>query len=233
MLYVCNEANHEIWVLRARDLEARTRPLAWATSAFLHAGGGRRASLCEQLGQPKRQHYRYRRPNAACGTLTVGIRPNDMALAPDGRLFVACAGDNTVHVITTAKAGESRARTPVRSAACGRARARSSAPRSIRNPPKAPRPCGGGGLAGWQNALRRQRRPEQRDGGRYFRLAAWRTRPGTRKDLAGQWFHPGGLVSDGGGRFARQPVPAGRQWQGPGFARRAGRREHASAEEGL
>src|SRR5262249_39583334 len=35
--------------------------------------------------------------------IAVGIRPNDMALAPDGRLFVACAGDNTVHVIATAR----------------------------------------------------------------------------------------------------------------------------------
>ena len=34
-------------------------------------------------------------------TIRVGVRPNDMALAPDGRLFVACAGDNTVHVIQT------------------------------------------------------------------------------------------------------------------------------------
>ncbi len=34
-------------------------------------------------------------------TVRVGVRPNDMALAPDGRLFVACAGDNTVHVIQT------------------------------------------------------------------------------------------------------------------------------------
>src|SRR5262249_848832 len=33
--------------------------------------------------------------------ITVGLRPNDMALAPDGRLFVACAGDNTVHVLQT------------------------------------------------------------------------------------------------------------------------------------
>ena len=33
--------------------------------------------------------------------ITVGLRPNDLALAPDGRLFVACAGDNTVHVIAT------------------------------------------------------------------------------------------------------------------------------------
>jgi YVTN family beta-propeller protein len=34
-------------------------------------------------------------------TIRVGVRPNDMALAPDGRLFVACAGDNTVHVVQT------------------------------------------------------------------------------------------------------------------------------------
>ena len=33
--------------------------------------------------------------------ITVGLRPNDMTVAPDGRLFVACAGDNTVHVIPT------------------------------------------------------------------------------------------------------------------------------------
>ena len=33
--------------------------------------------------------------------LTVGIRPNDMCLAQDGRLFVACSGDNSVHVIQT------------------------------------------------------------------------------------------------------------------------------------
>lgn len=33
----------------------------------------------------------------------VGVRPNDMALAPDGRLFVTCAGDNTVHIIQTRK----------------------------------------------------------------------------------------------------------------------------------
>src|SRR5205807_960528 len=31
--------------------------------------------------------------------IEVGVRPNDMALAPDGRIFVACSGDNTVHVL--------------------------------------------------------------------------------------------------------------------------------------
>lgn len=39
--------------------------------------------------------------NAHVRDIRVGVRPNDMALAPDGRLFVACAGDNTVHVIQT------------------------------------------------------------------------------------------------------------------------------------
>ena len=34
-------------------------------------------------------------------TVAVGVRPNDMAVGPDGRLFVACGGDNTVHVIQT------------------------------------------------------------------------------------------------------------------------------------
>src|SRR5262249_40046211 len=33
--------------------------------------------------------------------ITVGLRPNDLTMAPDGRLFVACSGDNTVHVIQT------------------------------------------------------------------------------------------------------------------------------------
>lgn len=33
--------------------------------------------------------------------IPVGVRPNDMAVAPDGRLFVSCAGDNSVHVIQT------------------------------------------------------------------------------------------------------------------------------------
>jgi YVTN family beta-propeller protein len=33
--------------------------------------------------------------------IRVGVRPNAMALAPDGRLFVTCAGDNSVHIIQT------------------------------------------------------------------------------------------------------------------------------------
>ncbi|HXQ17271.1 MAG TPA: hypothetical protein VN814_21855, partial [Caulobacteraceae bacterium] len=39
--------------------------------------------------------------NTVAGTLRVGANPNDMALSPDGRLFVACSNDNTVWVIDT------------------------------------------------------------------------------------------------------------------------------------
>src|SRR5262249_39327268 len=51
--------------------------------------GGRSVTL---LNAPEQKRLR---------EIAVGVRPNDMALAPDGRLFVACAGDNTVHVIDT------------------------------------------------------------------------------------------------------------------------------------
>jgi YVTN family beta-propeller protein len=39
--------------------------------------------------------------NRVVGTIDVGANPNDMKLSNDGRLFVACSNDNTVHVIDT------------------------------------------------------------------------------------------------------------------------------------
>jgi YVTN family beta-propeller protein len=39
--------------------------------------------------------------NKVIRTLHVGMNPNDMKLASDGRLFVACSNDNTIHVIDT------------------------------------------------------------------------------------------------------------------------------------
>ncbi len=41
--------------------------------------------------------------NRVTGTIAVGANPNDMKLSPDGRLFVACSNDNTIHVIDTKK----------------------------------------------------------------------------------------------------------------------------------
>jgi YVTN family beta-propeller protein len=39
--------------------------------------------------------------NKVIRTLHVGMNPNDMKLSSDGRLFVACSNDNTIHVIDT------------------------------------------------------------------------------------------------------------------------------------
>jgi YVTN family beta-propeller protein len=99
-VYVCNEGNHEIWVLNAETLVREAtigvgqHPHSCTFDAdskhlYVSNWGSRTVSV---IDTEKRVRVR---------DVTVGIRPNDMALAPDGRLFVACAGDNTVHVITT------------------------------------------------------------------------------------------------------------------------------------
>jgi len=99
-VYVCNEANHEIWVLNAKTLlreasitvgEHPHSCLFGTDNRYLYVSnwGGRSVSVVDtQTGRRVRD-------------IPVGIRPNDMALAKDGRLFVACSGDNTVHVIPT------------------------------------------------------------------------------------------------------------------------------------
>ena len=100
-LYVCNEANHEIWVLQPgslkfdRAISVGEHPHscvlgADGTHLYVSNWGGGSVSVVDLITQ-----HRVR-------DIEVGIRPNDMTLAPDGRLFVACAGDNTVHVIVTA-----------------------------------------------------------------------------------------------------------------------------------
>jgi len=99
-LYVCNEANHEIWVLRPKTLALEAvipvgqHPHTCVVGAdrrhlYVSDWGSRSVSVVD-LKQGRR-----------VSDIAVGVRPNDMALAPDGRLFVACAGDNTVHVIQT------------------------------------------------------------------------------------------------------------------------------------
>ena len=101
-VYVCNEANHQVWVLHPETLaiEAVVPVGQHPHSCLLGADqrhlyvtnwGSRTVSIIDTT-----THRRVR-------DVTVGIRPNDLVLAPDGRLFVACAGDNTVHVISTDK----------------------------------------------------------------------------------------------------------------------------------
>src|SRR4051812_10228764 len=99
-LYVCNEANHEVWVLNAETL---LREATIATGAHPHScmfGGDGKHLYVSNWGA-RSVSVVNTDTNERVRDVTVGIRPNDMALARDGRLFVACAGDNTVHVITT------------------------------------------------------------------------------------------------------------------------------------
>jgi YVTN family beta-propeller protein len=99
-VYVCNEANHEILVLAPDTLALLARiPVGQhphscifgADKKFLYVSnwGNRSVSVVDAD------------TNRRVRDIQVGLRPNDMALARDGRLFVACAGDNTVHVIQT------------------------------------------------------------------------------------------------------------------------------------
>jgi YVTN family beta-propeller protein len=99
-LYVCNEADGEVWVIdpetldQEQTLDAGMHPHSLAFGAdrrhlYVSNWGGRTVSVLDtQSGRRVRD-------------INVGRRPNDMALATDGRLFVACSGDNTVHVIQT------------------------------------------------------------------------------------------------------------------------------------
>jgi len=99
-LYVCNEGNHEIWLLHPETLALES---TIAVGQFPHScvmgadnlhlyvsNWGSRSVSAVDTAKKKRVR-----------DITVGLRPNDMTVAPDGRLFVACAGDNTVHVIPT------------------------------------------------------------------------------------------------------------------------------------
>ncbi len=99
-IYVCNEANHEVWVLNedtlalegAIDVGAYPHSCVFGADKrhlYVSNWGARSVSVVDtKVGKQLRE-------------VAVGVRPNDMALAPDGRLFVACSGDNTVHVIQT------------------------------------------------------------------------------------------------------------------------------------
>jgi YVTN family beta-propeller protein len=101
-LYVCNEANHEVWELDGESL---------AVKAKIHVGQHPHSCV---FGADKKHLYVSNWGSQSVSVIdtakgekvrdfTVGLRPNDMCLSPDGRLFIACAGDNTVHVISTVK----------------------------------------------------------------------------------------------------------------------------------
>jgi YVTN family beta-propeller protein len=99
-LYVANEANHEIWILDSQDLSLQASiPVGQYPHSCIFGGDGQHLYV-SNWGSRTVSII-----NTATGQRVrdqaVGIRPNDMAVSADGRLFVACSGDNTVHVIQT------------------------------------------------------------------------------------------------------------------------------------
>jgi len=99
-LYICNEGTSEIWVVdpMAGKVEAK-----WPTPPHPYTcalGGDGRYLFVSNWGDRSVSAIEMATGQQAL-RISVGMRPNEMAVAPDGRLFVACAGDNTVHVIQT------------------------------------------------------------------------------------------------------------------------------------
>ncbi len=99
-LYVANEATQEVWVINPDSLLAKYGiPTGLHPHSCVFGGdgvhlyvsnwGGRSVSILDTKTAEKVRD------------VAVGVRPNDMVLSPDARLFVACAGDNSVHVIQT------------------------------------------------------------------------------------------------------------------------------------
>jgi YVTN family beta-propeller protein len=101
-LYVCNEGKHEVWELAANSLKLeRTIPVGQHPHSCILGADGKHLYV-SNWGSRSVSVINLKTFNRV-RDVEVGIRPNDMALASDGRLFVACAGDNTVHVIMTAR----------------------------------------------------------------------------------------------------------------------------------
>jgi YVTN family beta-propeller protein len=99
-LYACNEAGHEIWVLNPDSLALENRIPVGQHPHSCAFGMDRRHLYVSDWGSRSVSvvdSHTARRVRS----MPVGMRPNDLVLSPDGRLFVACSGDNTVHVIQT------------------------------------------------------------------------------------------------------------------------------------
>ena len=99
-LYVCDEANDEIWVLDSKTLTLETTIPVGAHPYTCVIGGDGRHLYVSAWGNRSVSVVDMQAARRV-RDISVGLRPNDMALAPDGRLFVTCAGDNTVYVIET------------------------------------------------------------------------------------------------------------------------------------
>lgn len=99
-LYACNEGAHELWVLNPDSLALESRIPVGQHPHSLTFGMDKRHIYVSDWGS-RSVTVVDSKTGQRVRSMPVGLRPNDLALAPDGRLFVACSGDNTVHVIQT------------------------------------------------------------------------------------------------------------------------------------
>jgi len=99
-IYVCDENNHEVLVLNQDTLALEGRVAVGMHPHTCVIGADRRHLYVSDWGSRSVSVVDTQKMKRV-RELPVGMRPNDMTLAPDGRLFVACSGDNTVHVIQT------------------------------------------------------------------------------------------------------------------------------------
>ncbi len=98
-IYLCNEGLSEVWAVDpSGKVESKIRTGAHPHTCLFTSDG--KQLYVSNWGERTVSVIDVERGKTLT-RVSVGIRPNDMALAPDGRLFVACAGDNTVHVIDT------------------------------------------------------------------------------------------------------------------------------------
>lgn len=97
-LYVVNQSAGDVVVFdtQTRQIVTRVRVEATPYQAVLSADG-RRLFVSNQASESV--SVIDTQTNQVTATLQVGRNPGDMKLSEDGRLFVACAGDNSVHVI--------------------------------------------------------------------------------------------------------------------------------------
>ena len=201
-LFICNEGTNEVWVVdpKTEKVEAKwqtgSHPYTCALGAdgkYLFASNWGDKSVSVIDTETGEQTLR----------IAVGLRPNEMAVSRDGRLFVACAGDNTVHVIQTqAPVDNDRDATPTKK--CRHRRMRWRLFRRRYTPPRRRLDAGcAGGVTGREEPVRRQRR-QQRCDDRGYRQ---------RRGVARRRFRSGGLVSVRRGQ--RWEKALCRQWQGP------------------
>jgi len=99
-IYACNESFNQLYILEPGTLKLLGVVNTGSNPHSCCFGEDRRYLYVSNWGSNSVVVFDTK-SNAPVRTIRVGVRPNDMALAPDGRLFVTCAGDNTVHVIQT------------------------------------------------------------------------------------------------------------------------------------